>query len=228
MRGLPFVTCLCLTRNRRQWLPLAIRCFQGQNYPNKEMLIVADGEDVRDLLPEDERIRLIHIEDGRNIGEKRNFGCAQARGEIIAHFDDDDYSAPERLSVQIDMLAESGKAFSGFWSMCFTNGTEWWCFDGNGPNYAIGTSFCYRKSFWQRHPFPAQQVGEDGHFMNAARAAREMVTAPAEHRLIASMHRSNTSPRTLSPPDWHRCAPQTSEDFQEWARSAFEQEILCV
>ena len=66
------------------------------------MLILADGEDVRDLVPnDDDSIRLVHIEEGRTVGEKRNFGVSRACGEIITHFDDDDWSAPARLADQI-------------------------------------------------------------------------------------------------------------------------------
>src|SRR5438876_599999 len=70
------ITCLCLTRNRREWLPKAIDSYQAQSYQPRELLIIADGEDVRDLIPQQEDIRLIEIEEGRNIGDKRNFGAS--------------------------------------------------------------------------------------------------------------------------------------------------------
>jgi hypothetical protein len=53
------VTCLCLTRNRREWLPKAIACYQAQTHADRELLIVADSpEDFGDL-PDDRTIRLI-------------------------------------------------------------------------------------------------------------------------------------------------------------------------
>jgi glycosyltransferase involved in cell wall biosynthesis len=70
------------------------------------MLILADGEDVKDLVPSDERIRLIHLAESRSIGEKRNFGCERSSGEIICHWDDDDWvrtrttGAPNRNSLR--------------------------------------------------------------------------------------------------------------------------------
>ena len=53
----PLVTCLCLTRNRRGFLPRAIECFVAQTYEERELLIVDDGDDsIADLAPADWRI----------------------------------------------------------------------------------------------------------------------------------------------------------------------------
>jgi DNA-binding transcriptional LysR family regulator len=165
-------------------------------------LILADGEDVRDLLPNDDRIRLIHIDEGCRIGEKRNFGCDRASGEIIAHWDDDDFSAPARLSDQVHRLLQSGKPVTAYHSMHFTDGREWWQYRGNS-GVAIGSSLCFRKSWWREHPFPAKQVGEDGEFARAALRAGQLITAPAGLLMAASIHPGNTSPRQLSGHPWH-------------------------
>jgi hypothetical protein len=53
------VTCLCLTRNRPEWLPKAIKSFQSQTYRRRELMILADGQDVRHLVPE-----IIVVDDG--------------------------------------------------------------------------------------------------------------------------------------------------------------------
>ena len=56
----PLVSCIMPSANRRGFVPLAIRGFQAQEYPNKELIIVDDGEDaVRDLVPDDDRVRYI-------------------------------------------------------------------------------------------------------------------------------------------------------------------------
>ncbi len=104
-------------------------------------MILADGQDVRHLVPEhDPRVRLIHLDGWPEIGAKRNFGCEHAEGEIIAHWDDDDYSAPGRLADQVERLRESGKAVTGFHSMRFTDGVHWWKYEGT-RNYALGTRY---------------------------------------------------------------------------------------
>jgi hypothetical protein len=156
---------------------------------------------VRDVLPDDDTIRLIHIEEGRTIGEKRNFGCSQARGSVVVHFDDDDFSAPGRLADQLERLDRSGKAVTGYRSMKFTDGKRSWQFARRG-NYAMGTSFCYRKDWWQAHPFPAVQIGEDWTFLEVAERSDEIISVDAGEMMIASIHPGNTSPRQLQGDNW--------------------------
>lgn len=195
-QGFPLITCLCLTRNRRQWLPLAIKYFRAQTYPNKELLIIADGESVRDLAVGDD-IRLIEIESGRKIGEKRNFGCANALGEFVSHWDDDDYSAPGRLADQVRRLQDSGKAVTAYHSMYFGNREgQWWEFQAR-KMAGIGTSLLYAADYWRSHLFPAKQICEDNEFMHAAAVAKQFVTADASLFMAATIHQGNTSPRNL-------------------------------
>lgn len=191
------MTCLCLTRNRRTWLPKAIECFLSQTYQQTELLILADGEDVRDIVPDDERIRLIHLDEQRNIGEKRNFACSRADGEVICHWDDDDYSAPGRLARQVEMLNESGLLVAGFHSMRFTDGTSWWLYRGK-PFYSLGTALCYRREWWQSNPFKPLAVAEDNNMVWAAQAAQQIISEPAGELMYATIHPGNTSPRMIT------------------------------
>lgn len=195
------MTCLCLTRNRREWLPKAIECYQKQTHPHRELLIISDGADVRDLLPDDPSIRLIHVEGNPEIGPKRNFGCDHATGEIIAHWDDDDYSAPGRLADQVHRLIESGKPVTGYGAMRFTDGKRWWQFTGT-ELFALGTSLCYRRDWWKVHRFPFAHVGEDGDFTGIARACDAITNADAKDLMYATIHPGNTSPRNLSDSWW--------------------------
>lgn len=195
------VTCLCLTRNRREWLPQAIACFQTQTHEERELLIAADGEDVVDLIPIDPRIRLITAAWFPNIGAKRNWACAQAKGEFIAHWDDDDYSAPGRLAGQISKLQASGKAVTGYQTMKFTDGQRWWLYKGNAA-IALGTSLCYRRDWWEGHRFPSQQVAEDSNFVAVAANAQQLVTEGDLDLMYATVHDGNTSPRIMNGTCW--------------------------
>jgi glycosyltransferase involved in cell wall biosynthesis len=87
------------TRGRPRFVAQAIAYFH-QDYPNLELVIVY--EDQADL-PEvvgGPRIRLVRAASAGDIGAKRQAGAEAALGEIIAHWDDDDWYAPERLSCQ--------------------------------------------------------------------------------------------------------------------------------
>ena len=109
---LPLVSCIMpTTGDRRRFLPQAIKCFQRQTYPNLELVILCDGEDdLSDLIPrDDKRIRYFYLgRDHRTIGTKRNVACERAKGDLIAHFDDDDWSHPDRLSFQVGALLAEG------------------------------------------------------------------------------------------------------------------------
>jgi GT2 family glycosyltransferase len=190
------VTCLCVTKNRRDWLPKAIACYLGQSYQPRELLIIADGKEVKDLIPDREDIRLIHVEDGRNIGVKRNFGVENARGKYIAHWDDDDISAPDRLLDQVDRIRASGKPVTGYNQVDFIDRDAWWRYTGD-DNFAPGSSLLYEKEWAQQHPFPPIQIGEDGKFVEAARERAEIVTVPSNGMLTATIHPGNTTPRIL-------------------------------
>ena len=72
-------------------------------------LVVDDGTDViRDLVSLDDRIRYVRQEVRQPVGRKRNVACQLARGEIIIHWDDDDWSAPWRLRYQVEQLCSAG------------------------------------------------------------------------------------------------------------------------
>lgn len=192
---------MCITRNRRKWLPLAIQCFQQQTYPNRELLILADGESVKDLVPDDERIRLIGLSGNPQIGAKRNMACAMANGELIAHWDDDDWSAPERLADQVKRLMGSGLAVTGYCAMRFTDGAKWWIYSGE-EHWATGTSLVYRKDWWTSHPFQSLHVGEDNRFVGDAADAGQLVTSDAGELMWATIHPGNTSPRDCNGIRW--------------------------
>jgi glycosyltransferase involved in cell wall biosynthesis len=160
-------------------------------------LILADGEDVRDLVPTNDRIRLIHLGETRQIGSKRNYGCTRALGEIICHWDDDDYSAPDRIASQVRVLMDYPRfAVTGYHSMNFTDGTNWWKYSGT-INYALGTSLCYQKSWWEGHPFQSLQIGEDNQFVAEAWACNTLHTVDAGGMMHATVHSTNTSPRNM-------------------------------
>lgn len=138
----------------------------------------------------------------RTIGAARNWLCERARGEIIAHFDDDDFSAPGRLADQVQRLRDSGKDVTGYFSMRFTDGQKWWEYRGS-PDYALGTSLVYRRAWWARNRFdPRLQVGEDNAFVARARAQAQIISVEAGELMYATNHAGNTSPRNLKGKSW--------------------------
>jgi glycosyltransferase involved in cell wall biosynthesis len=197
------VTALCMTHNRRLWLPLAIECFQRQTYPAR-MLILADGEDVTDIVPAEERIQLyVMPQRAATTGEKCNVASRLAESEVICMWDDDDWSEPGRIADQVSRLEQTGRAVTGYHSMKFTDGHNWWLF--NGPvNSVAGTSLCYRREWWAGHPFRPLNVGYDHYFLYAAREAGQLVTVDDKGLMHASIHPRNSAARFLDEPCWQR------------------------
>ncbi|HEY4988196.1 MAG TPA: glycosyltransferase, partial [Opitutaceae bacterium] len=59
----PLVSCIMPTYNRRRFAARALRCFLGQDYPEKELVIIDDGtESLEDLVPRDPRIRYTRLD----------------------------------------------------------------------------------------------------------------------------------------------------------------------
>src|SRR5689334_13226962 len=86
--AVPLVSCVMPTANRRRFVLRAIRYFQTQDYPNKELVILDDGADsVADLIPDDPQIRYVRLTGKRTLGMKRNECVQQARGDLIMHWD---------------------------------------------------------------------------------------------------------------------------------------------
>ena len=112
-RPLPLITCTMPTYGREKFIPQAILYFRRQDYPNKELLILDDSATAPDIeVPESGNIVFVHLRRRLILGEKRNLCCELARGEIIAQWDDDDWFAPTRLSVQVAPLLHEGAHMS--------------------------------------------------------------------------------------------------------------------
>jgi len=99
----PLVSCIMPTYNRRAFVPHAIRFFLEQDYDNKELLIVDDGTDsIKDLVPGHPQIRYINFSKTMTLGEKRNFCVKEGRGDLIMHWDDDDWYPQDRIRRQVE------------------------------------------------------------------------------------------------------------------------------
>ena len=163
---------------------------------------MASGENVADLLVPDERY--MHLPGQPPIGAMRNAGAEAARGDIVAHFDDDDYSAPGRIADQVARLLESpGCLVTGYRAMRFTDGSGWWQYRGP-QKYALGTSLVYRRSWWLDHRFPELMVGEDNGFVAQAAARGGLVSTDAGDMMWATIHHGNTSPRQMKGSAWRK------------------------
>jgi glycosyltransferase involved in cell wall biosynthesis len=89
------------TRDRRRFATLSLDAFAGQRWPNRELIVVDDGGDAIGDLATAPGVRYLRLQHGATIGAKRNLACAEARGQIIVHWDDDDWYGPDRIAHQV-------------------------------------------------------------------------------------------------------------------------------
>ena len=194
----PLVSCIMPTADRREFVPQAIRNFLAQDYGPRELIVLDDGRDsVADLIPQHEAIHYMRLDRKLTLGAKRNIACELARGELIAHWDDDDWMAPGWLSSQVKALLEQGADICGLDKVFFyaPEGRRAWqyVYDGRSP-WVCGGTLCYRREFWRGAPFADINVGEDNAFVWAPQHKR-IVVNPDQHLYVARVHARNTSPK---------------------------------
>lgn len=203
---LPLVSCLMPTRGRRRFVPHAIGCFQQQDYPRLELVIADDGDDaVEDLVPDDARIRYMRMPRMVRIGTKRNQACAAAYGDVIVHWDDDDWSAPWRVSYQVQALMDTDADICGLGDILFyepAGGRAWeYIYPPKGRPWVYGATLAYRASFWRRHPFPDIHVGEDTRFVRS-QCSQSVRRLERRDFFVGTIHGSNSSPKQTGLRRW--------------------------
>ena len=84
MHNVPLISCVMPTRNRRRFVRQALAYFRRQDYLERELIIVDDGEeDLADLVGLEENIHYLRLPQRAPLGLKRNLACQQARGRLM-------------------------------------------------------------------------------------------------------------------------------------------------
>jgi O-antigen biosynthesis protein len=186
------------TWNRRCFIPAAIDSWLRQDYEPKELIILDDGEEpIEDLIPSDSRIRYVFEDLRRCTGDKRNRVNSLARGEVICHFDDDDWSAPSRISYQVNLMTKTGKDVTGFSNLLFwdSGSRQPKIYRAAIPGYVCGTTLCYTRELWERHRFRAKQQASDNDFVYPI--AKSIAASKEISQMVARIHDCHhTSPKS--------------------------------
>jgi glycosyltransferase involved in cell wall biosynthesis len=192
----PTVCAIMLTRDRPELAKRAVECFRKQTYENKTLLVFDSsefpfsGQIVRGM--KEAYARMADYA-GQPIGALRNAANTLAQADILIHFDDDDWSHPNRIMEQVAFLQASGADCVGYNEMLFWReqkcnypvlegddpvtahvkrnavygfGGEAWLYTGTrGGVPALGTSLCYWRKTWERHHFANETQGVEDHWM---------------------------------------------------------------
>ena len=134
------------------------------------------------------------------VSAKRNWLCERAKAPVIAHFDDDDYYAPGYLACMLTRLKQTEADITklsgwfvysaqlkrlGYWDTVNTLGLHFTFgpepvlnafFNQTQPdnmknNYAgYGFSYVFKRSMWEKAPFPHVKYASDYGFVSTALA----------------------------------------------------------
>lgn len=201
------VSCIMPTRGRQELARQAVECFHAQDYQLKE-LVILDDKDLPSF-PDGIDALTIHYHRAdrrRGIADKRNRLCKLAVGQLIAHWDSDDWNHPNRLSHQVALMEEFGKSVAAYRTLLF-----------HGPepdhvtryigalNYGIGTSLMYSREWWQRNPFSERlKIGEDSRMVGAASDAKQLISVEGECYIVARVHADNTAKKRVNEKEYRR------------------------
>jgi glycosyltransferase involved in cell wall biosynthesis len=198
-RRYPLISCIMPTRDRPEFVAQAINYFQRQDYPNRELIVVDDGANL--AAPADPRIHWLRSSRRLSIGAKRNLACRVASGEIIAHWDDDDWYAPERLSVQAAPLLRGRADLSALKVELFFDLHRWefWtCTPAFHRRIFVhdvqSGTLMFRRSLWARPAlYPDTSLAEDAQLLTRALRTGARLARIAEDGLyIYVRHAANS------------------------------------
>lgn len=197
----PLVSIVTPTYNREEYLPLIYECINKQITDNWEWIIVDDSPQPSPFIESlnDPRIHYQFSASRMTIGDKRNLCSDLAKGEYIAHFDDDEYYAPHYIDSMIQLLQlQQGDILklSGFfiYSKIYKKFAYWNLLEKTGIHYiwspssmivgnientntdlldnhlGYGFSYVYKKIVAQTIRFESVSFNEDAPFIKAAMA----------------------------------------------------------
>jgi glycosyltransferase involved in cell wall biosynthesis len=194
----PLVVAVMLTKDRPEMAKRAVECFKKQTYQNKRLYIYDTGakpctDSLPDGFPDDhivyhrglvgEVVTIGMLRNRANWWAVRPMSTSEPDADILIHWDDDDYSHPNRIAEQVALLQASGKQCVGYRDMLFwrhigsvvvesfggekttTENHEAWLYHNDDPRYCLGTSLCYWRETWEKRPFKDISRGEDKEFL---------------------------------------------------------------
>lgn len=196
------------TKNRREFIPAALRMFCNQDYAGQmELVIIEDGDDNCHGLCIDSTTGQPHHPNREGawfkyhrfegtLGAKLNYGRDVAKGEILLQYDDDDWNSPTRVSDQVAHMQITSKPFVGMSSLIFyEDGKDFgWEYTGDAW-YAPGSTHCYTREYALANPRPDMTVGEDNVAAERAKQLGAISTISGLTCLVARDHAGNCSAR---------------------------------
>ncbi len=192
----PLVSAVMVTgkdARRYRLAHAALRSFLDQDWPQRELVIINDG--LQWVLPGsvdgEPMFREVQYVDavadrgsscvvrefrlppeGKSLGELRNYALTQCQGDWVCQWDDDDWFAPTRISVQMQQRQRDHAVLLLYQVRCSLTLRSAFVYRGK-PADGIHGSVLHPRVV--SAPYEAIGKHEDSHFLNAAFGSRRVV-----------------------------------------------------
>lgn len=194
--GRPLVTCVLVTGKpgRRELARQSVLAFARQTYQPRELLVINDGrarlldKELREELGAGLTLHELRPQAGLTLGELRNLGIENARGRLVAQWDDDDFCTPDRLAAQIAAWRPGA-------AVCLRRQLRADLHRGEHPivfDRPSGIEGTIVHEASTRHRYPAEAKGEDTTFWNKWAKGDRVVLANDPALYVRLYHGQNT------------------------------------
>lgn len=190
-----------VTANRPGFVARAIALFEAQTYPNRELIIIDDGEvDLSNIVNSSSLRDAIHYyrlssDCGLNLGQLRTKSIEVADGDWCIQWDDDEWYHPERIERQLHEAKSQSVGSSALkWTLMHINDLE----DTKNKVFRVDTGIAtpgtllFRRDVGLKYRPMARN--EDGIFMREVRDKMGLAVMGREHShlFIRVFHGANT------------------------------------
>jgi hypothetical protein len=217
-RALPRVSCIMPTADRRAFVRIALDLFAAQTYPNRELIVVDDGRDgVEDLCLTVPDVVYVRVPP-QSIGARRNIAVEHASGEIIVHWDDDDWYSPERLRLQVEPILAGTAGVTGLENrvtLVLRDRSFWTSSDALHARMFVGDvhggTLAFSRQYFERGVrYPDTNLAEDAALLRQLlQLGARLEKIPNEGSFVYVRHGRNAwsfeAGRFLDPAGWRRC-----------------------
>ena len=164
------VSIICPTHGREERHPALYEAFCRQDHPNKDLWVLDDSNRYSPTLyrlhRRDERVHYQGVAKRLTIGDKRNQLIAASRGQVIVHFDDDDWYAPDYVTRMLERLIrlDADLVTLAVWKERRESDGEEKLYDARQMEqdlWGFGFSYVYRRWVMTQLSFPLVNSGED-------------------------------------------------------------------
>jgi glycosyltransferase involved in cell wall biosynthesis len=224
--------CFCSVSSPRTFTPLnatprscrkparrtALACYQHQTYPNRELIVVDDG----DRFPAEAHAvaqaggKLLQLPPGAILGTKLNCGSQAASGVLCQKMDDDDWYAPKFLETMVGAF-HHGRRVVCRPSLMFVSPFLFfevarWEIRRSVENNAPGATLMYAREDWEVRPFRNLPQDEDvWYYQDQTATGVQPIPIKDAEIFLAVRHSGSTQDRAHT---WtHQGDGQTLEDY---------------